>query len=262
MDNVFSNNPDQGKQESTDPKDQQGSTEEQDPQRTGSLFDSLPEEVKDFVGEGRKYKSAEEALKSIPHAQSHISQLEEELKQLKEDLDKRLTAEEALKEIQERAGKRDHDQQSESSFDPDTLKNLAKEAYQELTTEEKYNRNLQTASDKMVEQYGDMNKARQALEGKAKELDVSIEWLMDTAQKSPQSFFKLVGLEAKQGPAVNTSRGNSSTNTESFESSSVKPYSYKWYQKMRRDNPREYYNSRTQMEMHRKAKELGDDFYK
>ena len=32
----------------------------------------LPTEVLDFVGDGKKYSSVEDALKSVPHAQKHI----------------------------------------------------------------------------------------------------------------------------------------------------------------------------------------------
>ncbi len=59
----------------------------------------LPPEVLEFVGEGKKYSNPVDALKSVPHAQKHISTLEAELAQTKTELEKRRTAEELLNEI-------------------------------------------------------------------------------------------------------------------------------------------------------------------
>src|SRR6056300_1950642 len=59
----------------------------------------IPTEAQDFVGEGKKYKSAEDALRSVPHAQEHIKTLEDEMAQLKEELTKRKTAAELLDEM-------------------------------------------------------------------------------------------------------------------------------------------------------------------
>ena len=59
---------------------------------------AIPTELAEFVGEGKKYQTVEDALKSIPHAQSHIQKLEEEMKQAREELAKRKAAEELLEE--------------------------------------------------------------------------------------------------------------------------------------------------------------------
>ena len=59
----------------------------------------IPTEAVELVGEGKKYSSVEDALKSVPHAQKHIQTLESELATLKEELSKRKTTEELLDEI-------------------------------------------------------------------------------------------------------------------------------------------------------------------
>ena len=46
----------------------------------------IPTEVQELVGEGKKYQSPEDALKSVPHAQQHIQTLESELAEIKEEL--------------------------------------------------------------------------------------------------------------------------------------------------------------------------------
>ena len=59
----------------------------------------IPTEAQAFVGEGKKYQSPEDALKSVPHAQKHIETLESELALVKEELTKRKTTQELLDEI-------------------------------------------------------------------------------------------------------------------------------------------------------------------
>src|SRR5512139_770657 len=59
----------------------------------------LPQELAELVGDGKKYKSVDDALKSVPHAQKHIQTLEEENARIKAELDKRRTAEELLADI-------------------------------------------------------------------------------------------------------------------------------------------------------------------
>jgi hypothetical protein len=46
----------------------------------------IPTEVQSLVGEGKKYQSPEDALKSVPHAQKHIETLESELAEAREEL--------------------------------------------------------------------------------------------------------------------------------------------------------------------------------
>ena len=53
---------------------------------------SIPTEAAEFVGQGIKYQSVEDALSSVPHAQKHIQTLESELAEVKEELVKYLKA--------------------------------------------------------------------------------------------------------------------------------------------------------------------------
>lgn len=247
-DNIFEGNHPTTNDEANQPKSEE----------TKAEASTIPEGLEELIGDGKKYKSVEDALKSVPHAQSHIANLERQLEEMREDLGKRMSAEEVLKKIQE-GRKEDEGTPAESQFDPDALKNLVKETYAEMSQEEKKQHNIQVANDKMKEVYGD--KAVEVLKTKAQELGVDVSFLQSTAEKSPSAFYNLIGLSSKQ-ETVNQARTNSSVNTESVSNSSgVEPYTYQWYQKMRRDNPKEYYSANVQREMHRKATELGDKFF-
>jgi hypothetical protein len=77
----------------------ESTTQETQQQDTQAKTFEIPTEAQQFVGEGKKYKSAEDALRSVPHAQEHIQTLETEMAHLKEELSKRKTTEELLDEI-------------------------------------------------------------------------------------------------------------------------------------------------------------------
>lgn len=238
------------------PADPQTPTEEP----VNNAAPSVPEELTDLIGEGRKYKSMDDALRSIPHAQTHISRLEQELSELKEDLGKRMNAEEALNKILEARKSSDVQEHPPADITPDALKDLVKSTYKEISDDEKKAHNITEVSKRVIAAWGD--KANATLDSKAAELGVSVAFLQDTASHSPQAFYNLIGLNSvpKQ---ENPSARQSSVNTAGFEGTGmVQPYSYKWYQQMRKDDPKAYYMPKVQLEMHRRAAEQGDDFYK
>ena len=218
----------------------------------------IPEEVTALIGEGRKYKSLEDALRSVPHAQGHISNLEKELAELREDLNKRLSAEEAMEKILEARNSRNEEGTPPPEFTPEALKDLVRNTYKDMTAEDKAALNIEQADKAMREKWGE--KAGDMLAQKAQELGVSLKFLQDAASTSPQAFYNLIGLDGVKKQQELPREG--SVNTESMsQHSGVSPYSYKWYQQMRRNDPKQYYTPKVQMEMHRKAAELGDNFY-
>lgn len=221
---------------------------------------SIPEELTELIGEGKKYKSMEDALRSVPHAQGHISRLEQELAELKEDLGKRLNAEESLNKILEARANSGKQDTPPNDVTPEALKDLVKSTYKEITDGERQASNVAQANQAMQEKWGD--KAADILRAKAQELGVGVKFLEDTASHSPKAFYNLVGLNAAPKQQEMSQQRNGSVNTETMsQTNGLTPYSYKWYQQMRRDNAREYYKPKVQMEMHRKAGELGDSFY-
>lgn len=48
----------------------------------------VPTELQELVGQGKKYATLDDAIKSVPHAQTHIAKLEQEAAQLREELQK------------------------------------------------------------------------------------------------------------------------------------------------------------------------------
>lgn len=172
----------------------------------------IPTEALDFVGEGKKYKSAEDALKSVPHAQQHISTLEEELAKVKEELTRRKTAEELLDEFKSGTQQTEATPQS-VELDQDTIMNLVNQTLEQREKQSKAQSNASTVASKFTEQYG--SKAEEVYNKLAQDAGLTVEQLNNLSATSPNVVLKLSGLDGK--PAT-LGKPSSSINTQALSS--------------------------------------------
>lgn len=171
---------------------------------------SIPTEVENFVGNGKKYSSVEDALKSVPHAQKHIQTLEQELSQAREELAKRKTTEQLLDEI--KSGFLPENTPQVVEFDQDKLVQLVD---QTLSLKEKQRLSQQNAvsvTNKFTEQYGE--KAEEVYNRIAKENGISVQELNKLASTSPAVVLKLAGFTKS---STIPTKSNSSVNTEALK---------------------------------------------
>ena len=172
----------------------------------------IPTEAMDFVGEGKKYKSAEDALRSVPHAQEHIKTLEEEMAQLKEELTRRKTAEELLDEL--KSGNQQVETTTQNvGFDQDTIMNLVNQTIEQRDRQSKAQANASTVASKFTEQYG--TQAQEVYNKIAQDAGLTVEQLNNLAATSPNVVLKLSGLDAKPTPV---GKSSSSINTQALGS--------------------------------------------
>lgn len=175
---------------------------------------TIPTEALDFVGEGKKYKSAEDALKSVPHAQEHIKTLEQEMAQLKEELAKRKTAEELLDEV--KSGFQSSTTTETTGIDQDKIMELVNRTLEQKERQSKAQSNASIVAEKFTKQYGD--KAQDAYNQLAKEAGLTIEQLNNLAATSPNVVLKLSGLTSQ---ASNITKTSSDVNTQAL--ANIKP---------------------------------------
>lgn len=157
---------------------------------------SLPTEVAELVGEGKKYKTAEDALKALPHAQGHIKTLEEEAKQLREELAKRKAAEELLEEFKLsgiQPGVVDKQPSAPVDVEAIVASVLAKKEAQ--TTAQK---NISVVVNTFQEAFGDKTKAEEMYNKVAEESGLSVAALNQLAATSPEAVMRLAGITKKQ----------------------------------------------------------------
>jgi len=171
---------------------------------------SLPPEVSELVGEGKKYKSAEEALKALPHAQKHISTIEEENRKLKEELSSRRAAEEILAEI--KSGITPNETPSGNAIDANAVASIVAQTLDQRELNTQIQNNTQKVANAFSEKYGD--KAEEVYNKLAQESGLSIPALNKLAAQSPSVVFKLAGLT---GSNQVLGKPSSTVNTEALK---------------------------------------------
>jgi hypothetical protein len=170
----------------------------------------IPTEAADFVGDGKKYTSVEDALKSVPHAQKHIQTLEAELANMKEELSKRKTAEELLDEIKSGIQPKVDNQGVE--FDQDKILDMVNHTIEFREKQRVAKTNASTVAAKFTEKYG--QQAEEVYKTVARENGLSEQQLHSLAASSPNVVLRLAGLTETK-PSV-ASKPTGTVNTENL----------------------------------------------
>jgi hypothetical protein len=188
-------------------------------QPTTPTTPTIPEGLEELVGDGKKYSSLEDALKSIPHAQQHIARLEEENRLYKENLEKAKSMEDILEQMKSQQPKGDQTGQQVGEDADDLLSKLSSQLdsllEQKLSLKQQetvHKQNAQTVTSAFKEAYGD--KAEEVYKGLSEETGMSVEALNQMAATSPKALLKLAGLSGKTG--TTSPKPQSSFNTEAL----------------------------------------------
>ena len=188
----------------------ESNTQETQQQDTQARPFEIPTEAQEFVGEGKKYKSVDDALRSVPHAQEHIKTLEEEMAHLKEELAKRKTTEELLDEIKSGIQPQEATT-STSEINQDRIMDLVNQTLQQREKLTKAQTNARSVADKFTEKYG--SKAEEVYNTLAKESGMTLEQLHNLSATSPNVVLKLAGFDNR---ATTVAKSQSTVNTESL----------------------------------------------
>lgn len=212
---------------------------------------------KQLVGEGKKFSTPEALAKGKLEADAYIEQLKSEQAQLRAELEKRPSKEELLdivKAAQNESGN------TKPGLDEEAVKSMINAQVQEMTAAEKREANSQKVISTMVEKFGD--KAAEVTAAKARELNVSVDYLKNMAETSPALFLQTMGVTAsQQGRDTSNQNLGGSVNTEQLQQGSApKADSWSYYENMRKENPSEYFSPKVQNEIFEKRKRLGEAF--
>ena len=148
----------------------------------------------------QKYSDVEAALKSLPHANQHISALEAEMATLKEDLAKRQTAEEIVSQLD---GKISQTAPVETPSTPEVdlsqIEALVDKRLSSVEHQKQAEANISRVTSKMSEVYGE--KAEEMFYAAGQEAGLSAQELNSLAAKSPVAALKLIGVGDKVAPS-------------------------------------------------------------
>jgi hypothetical protein len=189
-----------------------GSTEPVAPAAPSSPALNIPTEIAELVGEGKKYKSVEDALKSVPHAQQHIQTLEEENARIKAELATRRTTEDILEEI--KSGVQPAQSQAAAGVQTQDVADVVTQVLAQRDAKSKAEANIDKVVSSFQSVYGDKEKAEAMYVKVAEESGLSVIALNKLAATSPDAVLKLAGITKK--PETPAGKVSSSVNTEAF----------------------------------------------
>lgn len=156
---------------------------------------AVPTEAQEWIGDGKKYKSVDDALKAVPHAQSHIKTLEQELAEARAEIAKRRAAEDLLNEIKQ-ASTPQQATPSSVEADPEVLSQIVEQVLEKKTAQQTAQQNAKTVIDKLTAVYGD--RAKDQYFALAANSGMSINDLDMLSMKSPSAVLKLAGIDSIQ----------------------------------------------------------------
>jgi hypothetical protein len=217
---------------------------------------------------GEKWTDPQVIAKGKLEADEHITNLEKQLAEMRDDLAKNKYAEQVLDALKNKDGT-PHREPSEPNnnnvgdgSDQNTtdktvdIDSLVEQKMSERELKQTIAQNVSTVEAHLEQQFG--TEATKVVQDKAKELGMSMDKLKAMAGETPKAFLALVG----SAPIVERNANvTSSVNTTSgqFQNSGQKNFQY--WQKLRRENPNQYYRPNVQNEMVKSRQELGDKFY-
>lgn len=182
--NIFNGDPDKG----TTPEAPAVTTQEP----------SIPPELVELVGAGKKYATVEAALKALPHSQTHISKLEAELASLRDEVSKRKTAQELLDEIKSGIP------QGETTPKDGLSQDVVVQLVEKVISQKEQKQAAQSNIGKVVSTFRDAfkDKAEEQYNKLAQDAGLSVAELNRLAATSPMAVLKLAGIN--QAPVTPT----------------------------------------------------------
>lgn len=232
--------------------------------------DNVPEDVptdlklEDLVGEGRKYQDPDALAKAYANIEGHAATLEKELADLRaakdlEDAKLKNNPQPPKDGEQDKPKPGDNQPPAPNSSPKDDVdfRSQIRDEVRALNEQERGMANLDTVAKKLAELEGSPKAASELIKRKADELGVTVDWLKETASRSPDAFYNTIGLSrdavGRKTPTPGSDvRFDNRDNSRGFE----------FFDKMRKDNPKLYYSASTQREMFESRKKMGEDFYK
>lgn len=248
--------------------------DENDPVQVDPNKDYLNE----LIGENGKFHKAdrEEALKALARgkveADAYIPVLEKRLDDLRadylkirdenvsrarlEDLIEQLSASKQLASSEENQNA--NEVNTKPVIDPNEIKNIFSSQIREYENTKKEQENANLVRNKLQERFGSNYKS--VLKEQVETLGLTEDFVNDLARKHPKLLFKTLGVdENNQQENFQAPPRSSQQRTDSFAPKTEKR-TWSYYEKMRKENPKQYYDPKIAVQLHRDAIDLGDAF--
>jgi hypothetical protein len=221
--------------------------------------------VEELVGEDKKFKSVADLARGKYESDLYIQTLErqkdalrEDYLKLREDYNARAKLEEILDQMKNQNNIDDAGTNSVENnvTPPPDLDSLFDTKLQQYEVRKKQEENLRLAQKTLREKLGDNYQS--TIKQRISELDLDESYIEDLARKSPKALFKTLGIDQPKQESFQPPMRSSQRNDNFAPTVEKRTWSY--YEKIRKANPTEYWNPKTQVQMHNDAIVLGDSF--
>lgn len=239
------------------------------------IDDGTDYKIEDFVGEGKKYKTLQDAAKALVNKDNFIDQLKREnqlartaAEKLQDELKTRKTLQEFLDQMnttQRQApppanNQKDDGEVDDNEFTPDKIKRLVEETIAQKSQAQREQENLDVVKQKLIEAYGPRYETK--LRERTQELGMTEQDLTGMAMRTPKAFLSLVVPQSTNTGSLFTPPTNG-INMESMRSGNRDSKTWSYYENIRKTDARTYYSPKIHNEMMEQLTKLGDDeFYK
>lgn len=226
--------------------------------------DETTDHFSELVGEGKKFKDVQSLARGKAESDRFISKLQSELEELRTELKGRMRLEEVLNKLStppsnSAAPQQDEEEEEPSSqTKPQDISKLIEQKLQEERKKLEFAENVKKVKTKLMEVYGSSYPSR--LKEIARELEVSEDSLTRLAGENPKMFFRTTGIDttSTKKDDVFTPPPQGRTTGSSFNTGER---TKAFYDKLKKENPSEYWTPKIQSQMHKDAIRLGEKFF-
>lgn len=229
--------------------------------------------LEELVGDGKKFKDPNELARGKAEADAFIARLTREQEELRRELNTRLTLEQYLDKmgngVNQNNGRSDPppnepngDGSNTTALKPEDIEALIEKKVSERERQRIQSQNLAEAKQKLVEAFG--NDYPSKLREVSTSLGLTEDHLNKMASESPKAFLKLVGAD---NPAQKPQTPNSlfvpptSQTTARPNNGLSGERTKKYYDEIKKRDPKAYWSPATQNQLHKDALRLGRDFF-
>lgn len=141
-------------------------------------------------------------------------------------------------------------------LDVNRIEALIDSRYEQKKRTEAETENFNKVHSRLRDRFGE--RAGEYLQEQAQTLGLTKEEINTLAKKSPEAFFRTMGLQTQEKDLFMAPPRSNVRNDSFAPKTTVRDWNF--YEAMKKSNPTEYWAPKTQLQMHRDADALGDRF--
>lgn len=235
-----------------------------DPQEP--IIDPDKNYLEELVGENKKFKDHEALAKGKYHSDQLIElqkkqneAKDEYIKQLREDNMKKASMEDLIAQLRDTSSNTEPLVKDEKPTITETdIEKMIEAKMLRSKAAEKQATNLDTVYNKLKETWGDNYPS--ILNKQISDLGLTTEDARLLAERSPQAFFRTLGLDREAPRETFQSPMQSRERRDNFAPTGSKKRTWQYYQDMYKKNPQLYTDRKIAVQMQQDAIELGEAF--